>query len=303
MLHPQWLSARSWPASETQHPPQQIQDQAPQAALTAGLPWPGSGCSLEAAAAPTGALSPSRGPPSTSEAGGAGRRCRALLPSGSVQGAHRLWPRPFPTSPIGDEAREELQVPLGSAGPAVQTVLPPRAGGVRRPHRGDLPAGLGEAAQEGLPPHLPRSAGELRASLAGGYTHVCAWILLNPAVTWRFPRACGGLAPSCCWWWWWCSVSKLCLTLCDPMDCSTSGEWGIKTSEGGVKGGHPEGRSKGHKKPIHDMNLPTRIRSCRRERRLKPTGYPAAELCTWSPWCGKQRPERLPYFSISALVY
>ena len=24
-------------------------------------------------------------------------------------------------------------------------------------------------------------------------------------------------------WWWWCSVTKLCLTLCDPMDCSLPG--------------------------------------------------------------------------------
>ena len=23
--------------------------------------------------------------------------------------------------------------------------------------------------------------------------------------------------------WWWCSVTKLCLTLCDPVDCSTPG--------------------------------------------------------------------------------
>ena len=24
-------------------------------------------------------------------------------------------------------------------------------------------------------------------------------------------------------WWWWCSVTKLCPTLCDPMNCSTPG--------------------------------------------------------------------------------
>ena len=24
-------------------------------------------------------------------------------------------------------------------------------------------------------------------------------------------------------WWWWCSIAKLCLTLCDPTDCSIPG--------------------------------------------------------------------------------
>ena len=159
-------------------------------------------------------------------------------PRQQLQGACGLWPRPCPTSPLGDEAREELQVALSPAGPAVQTVLPPRAGGVCGPHCGDLTAGLGEAAQEGLPPRLPRSAGELRAGSAGGCTRVCAWVLLNPAVTRRFLRACGGPAPSCCCWWWrWCSVTKLCLTLCDPMDCSAPSEWGIKPVRGALKGG------------------------------------------------------------------
>ena len=110
-------------------------------------------------------------------------------PRQQLQGACGLWPRPCPTSPLGDEAREELQVALSPAGPAVQTVLPPRAGGVCGPHCGDLTAGLGEAAQEGLPPRLPRSAGELRAGSAGGCTRVCAWVLLNPAVT-KLKTAC-----------------------------------------------------------------------------------------------------------------
>ena len=33
------------------------------------------------------------------------------------------------------------------------------------------------------------------------------------------PEACGISAPCCC-----CSVAKLCPTLCDPTDCSTSGQ-------------------------------------------------------------------------------
>ena len=32
---------------------------------------------------------------------------------------------------------------------------------------------------------------------------------------------CVDTFPLC--WWWWCSATKSCLTLCDPMDCSTPG--------------------------------------------------------------------------------
>ena len=41
-------------------------------------------------------------------------------------------------------------------------------------------------------------------------------------IIWRQCYCC-----CCCWWWWcycfYCLAAKSCLTLCDPMDCSTPG--------------------------------------------------------------------------------
>lgn len=91
----------------------------------------------------------------------------ASFPWAERPGGRHPWPHLQTTPPAGHEAREELPVARGSAGSAVQAVLPPRAGSLCRPPGGDLPVGLGEATKERLPPGLPRREGESGAGPGG----------------------------------------------------------------------------------------------------------------------------------------
>ncbi|XP_032348454.1 RNA helicase Mov10l1 isoform X9 [Camelus ferus] len=82
------------------------------------------------------------------------------VPTGLYARRRRFWGLWRLQPLVGDKAREELSVPLGAAGPAVQALLPPGARSLRGPHSGDVFAGLGEVTAEGLPPCLPRSEGQ-----------------------------------------------------------------------------------------------------------------------------------------------
>ena len=46
------------------------------------------------------------------------------------------------------------------------------------------------------------------------YMYMCKWFTL----LWITVETNNIVKQLCCWWW--CSVAQLCLTLCDPMDCS-----------------------------------------------------------------------------------